>query len=262
MLTWFWQILSPLNWALSLSIIILVNGAMVIAAILLIRKFVPLKDLGSHRDFTAAIFCNFGVLYAVLLAFTIFNAQTSFNDTQTAIIQESGQLGQLNRDMQAFSLQDQAKIHQDLLSYTNSILNEEWGSNKPNPITSQKFETLWADYKQLDFHSKKQSIWYNQSLMKLNELSASRTARLDSASENISTEMWSFLIFGKYGFLAFLCFFRPKNISLYLVMSFAFAGIISASLFLVYCLDTPFSGYTTMSKDPFYNILHVWSQSS
>ncbi len=250
---------NSLHWALASSLIVLVSGSLTVLCILLVRKLFKLHYLERHHDITSTIFSNFSVLYSVLIAFTIINAQNSYDSADNAILMEAIHLDLLYRDAQLFSNSDKEKIHIALTSYVKSIREDEWGLSFPSEKTSLAFKNLWQCYYALDASSKKQELWYTLSINRLNELVDSRAERIHAASALIGAQMWTFLISGGIIFLFFLCCFESKQLGIYLIMSFFTAGAISISLFLIYSLNNIFTGSAQISSEPFDIILHLWN---
>lgn len=250
---------NSIHWAIASTLIVLASGSLTIFCILLSHKIFKLHYLKRHHDITSTIFSNFSVLYSVLIAFTMINAQSSYDQADNAILKEAIHLDLLYRDAQLFSNSDKEKIHIALISYVNSIREDEWGLSFPSNKTSLSFQDLWKCYYSLDTSSKKQELWYNQSISRLNELVDSRAERIHAASALVGVEMWTFLIAGGIIFLFFLCCFESRQLGIYLIMSFFTAGAISISLFLIYSLNNIFTGSAAISSEPFDIILHLWN---
>lgn len=174
--------LNSVHWAIASSLIVLASGSFAIFCILLARKLFKTNYLERHHDITSTIFSNFSVLYTILIAFTIINAQNSYDQADNAILMESIHLDSLYRESQLFSKTDKEKIRLSLISYVQSICQDEWGLSLPSKKTSLAFQNLWECYYFLDDSTHKEELWYDQSINRMNELvdsSYERKSRLD-----------------------------------------------------------------------------------
>lgn len=229
-------------------------------SILFVRKKANLGKLKDCHDVTGIIFSNLGALYAVLLGFTIVNAQARFDRIKESTQIEASKLIDLYRDAELFTEKDRVSIKNAITAYTQSIIDYEWSSKKPHAGTGEKFKDLLRCYYDADIHPPKQTIWYSVSINQLNELSDLRLARILGSQESIGPQMWTILILGGFAMILFLCFFGPEKTIQHLAMGSILAITIAFSLFLIHSLDSSFSGTISIKSDAFQNLLHMINQ--
>ncbi len=254
------QFLDSLEWGLSFLLIAVIFMLLTTISILFVRKKANLGRLKDCHDVTGIIFSNLGALYAVLLGFTIVNAQSRFDKIKESTQVEASKLIDLYRDAELFTEKDQNQIKVAIIAYAQSIIDHEWTFKKANLDTGQKLKGLLRCYYDADIQTPKQTIWYTASVDQLNQLSDLRLARILGSQESIGSEMWAILILGGCAMILFLCFFGPEKPIQHLFMGSLLAITIAFSLFLIHSLDSTFTGTISVKADALENLLQVINQ--
>ncbi len=255
--------LESFSWAIGSLIVVAAFVLFTIAGILIVRKFGNISRLKAHHDVTGFIFTNLGVLYAVLLGFTTVNVQQRFDKMKDLSQMEGSYLDELYRDAAAFSAPDTEKIRTAILVYGKSIVYNEWDTMKqgqPSFESTDDLNNLWNTFYSIEPSNPKQEIWYSQSITKLNQLIEIRMSRLVGSVESLGPEMWTFLILDGIAIMAFMWFFGPESLTLHLIMSSIFAASAAFLLFLVYSLDTSFSGSTSIAPEAVTRVLRLFNK--
>ena len=254
--------LDSLNWIFSFSLVALIFMLCTTTGILLVRRTVNLRRIKDCHDITGFIFSNLGALYAVLLGFTIVNAQQRFDTIKESTQVEVACLIDLYRDADLFSEKDHANIKKAITNYVESIVSNEWGAKKAHEDTERKFKSLLRCYYDAEIETTKQSIWYSASVEQLTKLADLRLTRILASQESLGPEMWTILILGGFGMILFLCFFGPEKPLQHLLMASILAITIAFSLFLIHSLDTMFTGKIAIQSDSLKNLLEQINQDS
>lgn len=252
--------LSSIHWTLSITIVALLCALFTVFSILLVRKRVNLGHLKSHHDITCAIFSNLGALYAVLLGFTIINAQERFDKIQEAAQVEAARLDELYRGAEFFSEVDKKNIRNAIKDYVQSIVNTEWNQGEAHKETTKRLRDLWQCYYNAEIATPKETIWYTESVGQLNELVALRFARLAGNQQFLRSEMWTVLLLGGCALVVFLCFFGPDKPGTHLLMASILSISIALSLFLIYSLDSVFTGSVSIKPEALGKVLQMIEQ--
>ena len=82
-------------WQLIVLIVVLPTAA-AIGAQLLIRRWVGVDKLAKNNEIAGFKFATVGVIYAVLLAFTVIAVWEKFSDAQNAVADEAGAMAALH----------------------------------------------------------------------------------------------------------------------------------------------------------------------
>jgi len=112
-------------WLLCFIMVVLYVGISVIS-LLIIRKIYPHYKCKLHNDIAGFIFATLGVIYAVLLAFTVIIVWQDFDKAENITISEANCIAALYRDATPFPAEFRAELKSDLTNYVNAIINEEW----------------------------------------------------------------------------------------------------------------------------------------
>ncbi len=83
-------------WAL-IALIVIVPTALAMIAQFLIRRWVGVETLVKNNEIAGFKFATVGVIYAVLLAFSVIVVWEKFNDAQTSVAEEAGATAALFR---------------------------------------------------------------------------------------------------------------------------------------------------------------------
>lgn len=244
--------LEYLPWALGVSIIVCVFVVIANFGVFIVRKVVNVKTLKAHHDVAGFVFANLGVLYAVLLGFIVVNAQQRFDKISETAEVEASILQELYRDSNVFPTENKVQIRRSLYNYIDNVISEEWPSMSESVISIQTLHALnsiWTAYYDLTPRSTKEEIWYSQSISKLNDLMKVRLTRIIQSGESIGTEMWSLLIMGGIVIVSFMWFFGLDNLMSHMLMASILAATTAFLLFLIYSLDTPFSGAVSIQPE-------------
>lgn len=252
------EIFEHIPWPLGALTLVAIFIGLACIAVLSIRFVIDPHLLRSHHDVAAVVFANLGVLYSVLLGFTVVNVQQRFDKIKGDTQIEASYLVDLFRDAEVFEQSDRQKIRQSLVAYSHSVIKNEWpemANGKVNTTKSASLAEVWNAYYSVKTTSHKQDQWYTVSINKLNLLMNARLSRLLGSKESLGSEMWVMLVMGAFSIVSFICFFRIDNLASHLLMAAILAGTIGFLLFLIYSLDTAFSGNLSISPEALENFI-------
>jgi hypothetical protein len=226
--------------------------------ILLMRKNGHQRNLKAHHDVSGFVFTNLGVLYSVLLGFTVVNVQQRFDGINAVVKTEAAYLAELFRDAEAFTTKDRQAMQQALKAYAESIVSDEWRQIEKGPHlqTTHKLNELWRTYYDVELTNKKQEILYTESIKKLNDAVNVRLERLLGGGESLSDEMWTFLICGGIILVSFISMFAFESLWLHLLLTSVLAATLAFLLFLIFSLDTAFSGDIQIPPAAMEGVIH------
>jgi hypothetical protein len=232
--------------------------AITMAAILLVRKFVQRKHLRESHDVAGFVFANLGVLFSVLLGFTVVNVQQRFDKIQENTEVEASYLEELYQDAEVFVKSEREKIQQAIKKYIQDVIEDEWPLMPKGEVSAQATESLkevWKSYYDTNPAGPKQEAWYGESIGKLNQLTHTRLTRVLGGKESLSAEMWTLLILGSLGVVMFICFFGMESTALHLLMGATLAASTAFLLFLIHTLDSAFCGTVRVSPEALIRVL-------
>ncbi len=244
-------------WVLCLLMVVL-YVAIAMAGLIIIRKFYPHYKCKLHNDIAGFIFATLGVIYAVLLAFTVIITWQDFDKAQDVTINEANYIASLHRDATPFPAAFRAELKSELTKYVRAIVDEEWqmmAKGQRSEAVQQIQEKIWQLYGSLQPKNEPQKIFLMESVQKMNQASEMRRQRLVYASEGIHPLLYFVLIAGSFITIAFTMLFGTENIIPHLIMTSLLAAMIAITLFTVIAMDYPFTGNISIRPDVFTNML-------
>ena len=232
--------------------------ALSIAGLIIIRKFYPHYKCKLHNDIAGFIFATLGVIYAVLLAFTVIITWQDFDKAQDVTVNEANCIASLYRDATPFPVGLQAQLKGELVAYVKTIISEEWqmmaqGQRSENVQKIQ--EKLWKLYAGFQPKNETQKIFLAESVQKLSQAGEMRRQRIVYAGRGIHPLLYFVLFAGSLITIAFTMLFGTENIIPHLIMTSLLAAMIAITLFTVIALDYPFTGNISIQPDVFTNML-------
>jgi len=259
------EVLLSMPWSLGTIICVAILMSFTIGGILLVRREIGVGRLKRHHDVAGYIFCNLGVLYSVLLGFTVVNVQQRFDRVKSTLETEAGYLVELYRDAEVFPENDRQLIRTGIIKYVENVLQVEWPEMESGVATfhsSPIFKDIWRAYYSVTPKSVTEQVWYAESVRKLNDLMNVRLQRLFGSRESLGFEMWALLIMGAVVMAAFLWFFELESLTSHVLMASLLTASISFLLFLIFSLDTVFSGGVSVSPEVFEKVLALFKASA
>lgn len=232
--------------------------AITIIAILIVRRFVQRKHLRESHDVAGFVFANLGVLFSVLLGFTVVNVQQRFDKVQENTEVEASYLDELYQDAEVFAKNDKERIQKSIKKYIKDVIEDEWPLMPRGEVSmtaTASLKEVWKSYYDTDPAGSKQEAWYAESIGKLNQLTHTRLSRVLGGKESLGAEMWTLLIMGSLVMVMFICFFGMESTTLHLLMGASLAATTAFLLFLIHTLDSAFCGTVHISPEALIRVL-------
>lgn len=248
------------SWVFSSLLVVVPSILLSMAVVWLVRKMVPAERLQRHHDVVGFTFSIVGVLYSVILGFTVINVQERYNLAEETIHTEATMLADLTRDAGIFPLKNKEEIRAILREYIGYVIHEEWGGANIHLKAQSILKHLWDSYYTVDLADEKVKIWYKQSIAKLDKLMDARLAREYSSWQRLNSMMWSLLIIGALVTLCFMFFFGLENVYFQMLMTALLSGYLSFMLFLVFTLDHMFTGPDALKPTALEKVLPLIDQ--
>ncbi len=243
------------SWVFSSLLVTVPSIAVSILVLWIVRKIVPAKTLRLHHDVAGFTFSIVGVLYSVILGFTVINVQERYIAAEETIHTEATMLADLSRESSIFPEKNREEIRGYLRAYIAYVMKEEWGSSDIHLQAQSILKDIWHSYYSIDLENEKTKLWYQLSISKLDKLMDARLAREYSSWQRLSAMMWSLLIIGAIVTCCFMFFFGLESLRTQMLMMALLVGYLSFMLFLVYTLDHVFTGPEGVKPTAFQKVL-------
>ncbi len=234
----------------------------------LVRKTISHVQLKKNHEVAAVTFSIIGILYSVILGFTVINVQDRYNKMLQTVHTEAMLLADLYRDADYFAANDRDTIRASLRSYLDYVIKEEWWQaqeKKISPKTQVYIEAIWNTYHTIDISNEKMSILYRESISKLNNFMDARLSRQFNSWEHLGSMMWTLLIVGAAITVGFMYFFGLENLRIQMVMTALLTGYLAFMLFLVFSMDNLFKGpegIKPVDLEQVMNLFDCWDRDT
>ncbi|MCX7008609.1 MAG: DUF4239 domain-containing protein, partial [Kiritimatiellaeota bacterium] len=211
--------------------------------------------------FTYAVF---GLIYGVLLAFTIIVAWERFAETERIVMHETTVLSELWRDIKVFPPADRDGIHSNLMAYAQSVVEDEWpvmgAQGRANPKTAKIYEQLWDRTYVLHPETKIQEAYLTEVLGDISQVSANRRLRLLYSRTEINSILWLVLLLGAAPTVGYTLLFANKHGWVQILITMSVMLIVSLSLLVVLSLQYPFTGDVSIQPEAFRDLLESFQR--
>lgn len=244
-----------------LLFILIVGGSVALAwvgTVLLRRRTTdPIDD--KHNEVAGFIFATVGVLYAVLLAFTVIIVWEQYLAAESAVSQEAAALIAVAHDASSFPESARGKVYDQLRSYAQFVINEEWRTMDEATLEHEEstgaltaINNIWSLYRslppaQVDPHTTES----------LDNLSTQRAIRLQSNVAALPGVLWYGLVFGGVVTICFGLILHMNNIYLHAALTALMAGLIATCIWMIVMINHPFAGEVQVSTAAFQHAIHV-----
>ena len=254
------------NWPVLLQVMLALSFSVVLswALVVLARWLWPHPMLKENNEFVGFTYAVYGLVYGVILGFTIVTSWTRFEEADKIVMRETTVLSELWRDAQGLPMDICREIHKDLLAYVGSVIDQEWLEmgefDRPHPETQRIYEHLWSHSYVVVPATTCQEIFLAEYLSRINELSVERRLRLLHAHADIHLILWVVLLVGAIPTVTYTLLFATKHSWVHIVISSFLTALIVLCLLVTYSLQYPFTGTVSIRPDAFKNIQTAFLQ--
>ncbi len=244
---------------------IVIVGSTVMAAFgvaLLTQAVVKGPRLELDLGLTSAVYGTLGTIYAVLIAFVVSGVWQSFSSAEIAVSSEANALTDLVFIICQMPPERGGETRELARAYVESVV-ERWdalelatrGRMPVEEITLDTSFALVRSIMEIKPAEGRESTLYAEAL----DLTAlwldARRDRLRSAQGNTAKALWGLLIAGAFVLFAFHGMFVTHVWSVWAGLLLGFSLIVGLAFYLIFSLDSPFSGKLSAGPEPFLWLL-------
>jgi hypothetical protein len=231
-------------------------SALGVAAVAVTRALVPPEALAESNDVIGNYLQTLGGIYAVLLAFVVFVVWTQFNDARGHVEREANELADLWRTVQALGAEEMAG---PLRRYVAGVVDEEWPAmaHRDDATLDRIGDILEEEWERVHSFEPKTSCHealHADALDRFHDLCDARTERVLAARMHIPLALWLLLAMGAIVLVGSFLLIGVKSFAVHAIITGAMAGAVSHILYLIYDLDSAFSGAWRVSPEPFEQV--------
>ena len=213
-----------------------------------------LADVGSISAYVTAV----GTLYGILAAFTIVVVWGQFNETTTAITEETTDLADLYRYVTY--LDDESATNQfreAIADYAEAVATNEWSkmaTGERSPRAQDAFEGVYRAVAAVKLDSVRDEAAWNHIIRKFEDVSDSRNKRLDVAGSRMPSVIRQLFYGVSVALVAGFFMLAFRNDFLAIAATLLTTGLVVLVIDAVVDIDNPFGGQWTIAPTRFQEI--------
>lgn len=215
-------------------------------ATFVIQKKFPFDQRRRSHDVGSVVFLQFGVVFAVLLAFVFSGAWSEYNDAAQAATLEAGALHGAAMLAGGLPPQDAARVLRAELDYVEAVVGVEWPAMErrrdEDLATDEKLRAAivgLAALRGLDADGRDAR---NMIQTLLTDAHAKREMRIYEARNGIPVVLWIVLIAMAAALTLSVSFSAMENTGIALLVASAFALGVAGIMIVARLLDYPYEG--------------------
>ena len=228
-----------------------------VAGLCIVRYFVPHHKLKDHHDVADPLLGILGAMYSVLLAFVVVTVWQNYDKSNAGVQNEAIYMADLYRDSEALSADFNQKLVTLLRQYRQAVVKYEWptmAKGESSPEVEKIMLQIWGLYTNYVPKTQTETIFFNESVQKLNLFRELRRQRLMDSQTGIQPILWFVLLSGAVSIILFTFLFGAENIKAQIIMGILVSATLGLALFTIMIMDFPFTGDMHISPKPFIQV--------
>jgi hypothetical protein len=184
-----------------------------------------------------------------------------FDTTRTAVEQEANALNTLYDVGRALEGDAAAQLKGDVVNYVRIVAGEEWilmALARSSEASARALGTLTRFEREFQPRSERDVELYGIAVEEIESLNSFRRLRLQASRGQIPQPMWVLLIGGALFTVGFSALFGADNFRLHVALTALLAAALGFTLFIIFALDTPYTGSFRITPDPFLHALELF----
>jgi Protein of unknown function (DUF4239) len=243
-------------WNLVLLVVV-IPTAIAMAAQLLIRKWVGADNLARNNEIAGFKFATVGVIYAVLLAFTVIAVWEKFSEAQNAVTDEAGAVSALDHFTEGKEPEAVA-VRSALARYLKSVIDDEWPAMSregESQSTEHALDSVYEATVALNRSGAMGTASMAEIFRLVDEVTAARRSRLHLATGLVPNVIWITLFMGALLTVGFTLFFGSENPVAQVSMTGVLSILVTTGLVVILSIDHPFTGPVYIHPEPLSSVL-------
>jgi hypothetical protein len=244
--------------------LLIVGGTVLygVVGVIVGRRFVRHQVAEGHNDVLVPVFLTAGVIYAVLLGFTVIAEWEFFDAAKSNTAEEAALLVPLYRQTRVMEEEKGGEIRHLIREYAEHVVHgwDAFRNGERNTTAGRDTNEIIRVFASMTPGNKARELVSAQFLQTFSQMVLNRNKRYVHSAESLSPIMWVGIIIGGIitiglSFIIFMerCWPHVLAVS---VMS----ALIGMLLFMAAVLSRPFQGPLAIEPAPFEQVLKVFDQ--
>jgi Protein of unknown function (DUF4239) len=247
---------------LLIVLVVVIPTVLAMIAQLLIRRWVGMETLAKNYEIAGFKFATVGVIYAVLLAFSVIVVWEKFNDAQTTVAEEAGATAALFRYAEGKEPEAIA-VRAALVNYLKTAIDEEWPAmsleSEAHGLT-QALNQLYSAALALNRSGTRNTADMTEVFRQIDNVTAARRIRLHLATGLVPDVIWIALFMGALLTVGFTLFFGSENLLAQVSMTGVLSLLVTLGLVVIISVDHPFTGPVYIHPDALATVLEEFGK--
>jgi hypothetical protein len=250
-----------LNSSLFVSGVLIVGFFVLVSAgglIFFQKVFAPRIPFSEETNNDVIFFASaIGVFYSLVVGLIAVEVWTAYDEARDIISQEAASIAALYRDVSWFPEPLRSELQNDLRTYLTFVIEDVWPAQQRGEILDGGTQMLTAFQDKLyGFEPKslgQQSI-FSEALSEYNQMIELRRLRIDSVGSTLPGVMWAIVVIGAVLAITVTYLLKIEQPTQLLLTVFLalFVGLV---IFVIYGMDSPFSGPLSIPPDSYQLVL-------
>jgi hypothetical protein len=247
---------------LLIVLVVVIPTVLAMIAQLLIRRWVGIETLAKNNEIAGFKFATVGVIYAVLLAFSVIVVWEKFNEAQTTVAEEAGATAALFHYAEGKEPEAIA-VRAALVNYLKTAIDEEWPAmsleSEAHGLT-QALNQLYSAALALNRSGTRNTADMTEVFRQIDNVTAARRIRLHLATGLVPDVIWIALFMGALLTVGFTLFFGSENLLAQVSMTGVLSLLVTLGLVVIISVDHPFTGPVYIHPDALATVLEEFGK--
>jgi hypothetical protein len=238
-------------YALPEPLIVALGAALLATAIVylprLVRRLPGLAHSDVNTEFVIRMQAPLFTLTALVLTFTLVEAERNFRQVDSDLTAEASQLNQIDRLLARYDTPAATALRPLVRAYAQAIVKDEWPrmlSGKPSRPTSLAYSQLSRGIMAMDPEPGRESLIFAELLKSLDAAAESRDRRLANVRVRLPGIYWAVILFATLMLLFVSSTIGPTRLRTAVLG--AQLAVLGAFIGFVFIMDAPFLGETAV----------------
>jgi hypothetical protein len=222
--------------------------------------------LTTNNEIAGFKFATVGVLYAVLLAFTIIVVWQKYADAETTVAEEAGAAASIFQLSYGIDEKPGTALRSALSNYLVHTIADEWAAMEQvtpggSMAARQALDSVYTALLTFQSNSPVDAAVLGEILHQVDQLTRARRVRLVEAEGVVPGVVWLILFGGATITLGFTFFFGAESLRAQTLMTALLALLMLSELFIIVAIDRPFTGAVKVEPTALAEVLKDFGSS-
>jgi len=244
-------------WGAGLLLVILPTALAALGPVIVRRRF-GFERIKPNNEVAGFKFAVLGVIYAVVLAFTVIVVWERFADAEHAASNEAAAVATLYRLSDGLPQTPRADLRTKLHDYLKAAVGQEWQTmerGNESPAAQAALSALFGSVLAIEPQDNADTVLLKSMFDELTLLTQARRERIVLSNGIVPALLWTVLIVGAIITIGFTFFFGAQNLLAQVLMTAMLALLIFMTMFVIFATDYPFGRHIRVQPESLVRVM-------